>query len=99
MPPPATPPTFADRLRDTRLLRGMTQEQLAAESGVPIPPISRMENGKQMPRVPTVEKLARALRVEPVWLLFGMGPRDSSRPRRVTKGKGPKGDKAGSGTP
>jgi transcriptional regulator with XRE-family HTH domain len=53
--------------------RVLTQEQLAAASGVPVVTISRLENSYQnrTPRQGTVQRLAAALDVSPAWLLYG----------------------------
>jgi transcriptional regulator with XRE-family HTH domain len=61
------------RLREARLRKVWTQEDLAAASGVPVVTISRIENGhvQQAPRQSTLRKLAAALDVDPAWLLFG----------------------------
>lgn len=75
--------TFAERLRIARMWRVLTQEQLAAASGVPVVTISRLENSyrNQMPRQGTVQRLAAALDVSPAWLLYGADLED------VTGGK------------
>jgi len=50
----------------------MTQEELATAAGVPVVTISRIENGHTgEPRPSTVRKLAKALSVDPTWLIFG----------------------------
>jgi transcriptional regulator with XRE-family HTH domain len=56
-------------LREARLRLEMTQEQVAARSGVHPTEISRIEAGKRDPRVSTVERLAAALRMKPGELL------------------------------
>ncbi len=94
MPDDDTPATFAERLREARRWRGMTQQELADASRVPIPPLSRMENGRQTPRPATVERLAAALGVEPAWLLFGTGPLRVRRARRSGAREGLKGQAA-----
>jgi len=64
--------TIGGRLRRARLSRGLTQDELAELSGVPVVTISRIENNRYgTPRPPTVRKLATALGVTPGWLLFG----------------------------
>ncbi len=65
--------TIGARLKNARLRKALSQEDLAGVSGVPVVTISRMENapaGRQ-PRPSTVRKLADALEVDPGWLLFG----------------------------
>lgn len=49
------------RVRDARSEAGLTQEQLAALSGLPQSHISRIENAKHSPSRATIEKIARAL--------------------------------------
>lgn len=65
--------TIGERLRQTRMRRVWTQDDLARESGIPIVTISRIENGRHegQPRQSTIRKLAGALGVEPAWLLLG----------------------------
>jgi len=58
------------KLRQERERRLMTQPELSEKSGVMIATISRIENGIQQPRIPTVRKLARALEVNPEELLI-----------------------------
>lgn len=56
-------------LRQLRQERDLSQEELSARSGVQAGEISRIEHGKRDPRVSTVLKLAKALRVAPGRLL------------------------------
>ncbi len=66
--------TIGERLRSARLRLGLSQEDLAATSGVPVVTISRVENNRfETPRPATVRKLAGALDVASGWLLFGEG--------------------------
>jgi DNA-binding XRE family transcriptional regulator len=51
------------RIVALRKEKGMTQTQLAKESGLPQSHISRLESGKHSPSFATIEKLAKALRV------------------------------------
>ena len=57
------------KLREARERRLMTQPELSARSGVMVATISRIENGLQQPRIPTVRKLATALGVNPEELI------------------------------
>jgi DNA-binding XRE family transcriptional regulator len=50
-------------VRAWREYRGMTQEQLAASSGVSTPYVSQIESGKRAGTSATLRKLARALDV------------------------------------
>jgi predicted transcriptional regulator len=52
-------------LRAARLRAFLTQEQLAERSGVSVFSISRLEQGERPATIPTVQKLATALGVEP----------------------------------
>jgi transcriptional regulator with XRE-family HTH domain len=63
---------------DSRLLamrseRGHTKASLAKLAGVTPGTIADMENGGQA-KVQTVEALAKALKISPAWLAFGVGP-------------------------
>lgn len=53
------------KLREARERRLMTQPELSERSGVMIATISRIENGLQQPRIPTVRKLAEVLGIDP----------------------------------
>lgn len=54
----------ATAVRDLRLVRNLSQRQLAARMGVPRTYISKIENGKAMPTLSSLERLARALQVD-----------------------------------
>jgi len=59
-------------LREARRRRGLTQEQLAAASGVDQPVISRYERGCVAdPSFSIVCRLANSLRIDPRALRFG----------------------------
>lgn len=47
----------------------MSQEQVSERSGVHATEVSRIEAGKRDPRVSTVERLARAVKLRPGQLL------------------------------
>jgi transcriptional regulator with XRE-family HTH domain len=51
-------------IKELQLKAGWTQEQLAAESGLPQSHISRLEAGKHSPSRATLEKIAKALGVD-----------------------------------
>jgi len=53
------------RLRERRELRGLTQEELAAISGVSRPTIAALELGYRRAYSRTAEKLAKALKAKP----------------------------------
>ncbi|MEX0973253.1 MAG: helix-turn-helix transcriptional regulator [Solirubrobacterales bacterium] len=56
-------------LRQARERLGLTQEQVAERSGVHSTEVSRIEGGKRDPKISTLERLARAVEVEPGRLL------------------------------
>jgi transcriptional regulator with XRE-family HTH domain len=64
--------TFAERLAEVRRLKLMTQEELANAAGVSAATVTRLETVVDtLPRVATVKRLAKALGVDPAWLLWG----------------------------
>jgi transcriptional regulator with XRE-family HTH domain len=56
-------------LREARLKLEFSQEQVAERSGVHATEVSRIEAGKRDPRVSTVERLAKAVKLRPGQLL------------------------------
>ena len=62
---------IGDKLRDTRKRALLTQQQLAAKSGVGVTTIIRIERNQVEPQARTIRKLAEALGVEPHELLKG----------------------------
>ena len=54
----------ATAVRDLRRVRNLSQRQLAGRMNVPRTYISKIENGKAMPTLSSLERLARALQVE-----------------------------------
>lgn len=54
-----------DKLKEIRLARGMTQQQLADASGVTQSMICRLESGEAMPSVETLKALSKALGCTP----------------------------------
>jgi transcriptional regulator with XRE-family HTH domain len=59
----------ARAVRDIRHSRGMSQRQLAGRMGVPRTYISKIENGKALPTLSSLERLATALEVDVCALL------------------------------
>jgi transcriptional regulator with XRE-family HTH domain len=57
-------PQVATAVRDLRHVRNLSQRQLAARMGVPRTYISKIENGKAMPTLSSLDRLARALEVD-----------------------------------
>ena len=66
--PPSAPPEnglqVATAVRDLRKVRNLSQRQLSARMGVPRTYISKIENGKAMPTLSSLDRLARALQVD-----------------------------------
>lgn len=56
-------PSIGEELRDRRLVAGMTQRELAEQSGVPQPNIAAYESGRRAPELQTRERLFAALQV------------------------------------
>lgn len=54
----------AKAVKDLRLVRNLSQRQLAGRMNVPRTYISKIENGKAMPTLGSLERLARALQVD-----------------------------------
>lgn len=71
-------PHPGDRLKQTRLRRGLTQEQLAERSGLSLGVIKKLERGGTG-RLDTYHALARALRVRTSSLLDPAGPHETRR--------------------
>ncbi len=57
-------PQVATAVRDLRHVRNLSQRQLAARMNVPRTYISKIENGKAMPTLSSLDRLARALEVD-----------------------------------
>jgi transcriptional regulator with XRE-family HTH domain len=54
----------AAAVRDLRHVRNLSQRQLATRMNVPRTYISKIENGKAMPTLSSLDRLARALQVD-----------------------------------
>jgi len=70
------------RLKEARLRRMLTQDELAARAGTTEATVNRLENGLQRPRISTVRKLADVLGVKPEELIDW-----ESEEERAEKGK------------
>ncbi len=60
----------SENIRGFRILRGLTQEALAAKSGMTTNFLSAFERGKSGLGLRSVEKIAKVLKVEPNVLLI-----------------------------
>ena len=58
-----------DKIRRTRLRKGITQNQIAEKIGISQPTYAQWENGKRKPKLETLKKIADALEV-PVSTLY-----------------------------
>lgn len=62
---------FSERLKRARREKNVTAEALSVAAGVSNSAVSHLEAGSRLPRLPTLERIANALRVSPGWLAFG----------------------------
>ena len=56
---------LAKKIKELRIRRGLSQEELAQNSGLSLRTIQRIENGETIPRGDSLTKLASALQVSP----------------------------------
>jgi transcriptional regulator with XRE-family HTH domain len=73
-------------LRRLRVLRGLSQEGLAADSGVDRSYMGRLERGHENPTIGVLERIANTLGVEIVEL-FRIPGRNETRPRPLSGGR------------
>lgn len=74
--PPSDGPRYAGlpaRLREARELAGVTRTALERLAGLAVGSGVRIEAGRNVPSVRTLEQIAIALSVSPAWLAFGEG--------------------------
>jgi len=64
---------LARRVRQARVQKGMTQQELAEEVDAAVQTVSRWESAKLWPSLPTIYRLAKILNVE-IEALVGEGP-------------------------
>jgi transcriptional regulator with XRE-family HTH domain len=67
---------FAERLRELRLSRGMTQAELARQAEVSVTHLSELENAEISPGIDLVDRLARALGATVADMLPAAAPAD-----------------------
>lgn len=70
--------TIADRLRETRKQRGLTQEALGAKLGLSKQAISHYERGVSRPAPETIDQISDLLTVSRAWLYTGEGSPDAA---------------------
>jgi transcriptional regulator with XRE-family HTH domain len=76
---------FAERLREIRSARGMTQRDLATKAEVTFSYISRLEAGGAAPGIDLLERLAQALGIEVVELLPSTPAKTADAQRKQVK--------------
>lgn len=81
-------PTFAERLRAIRQLSTLKLEQVDELAGLGLGSCSRFENGKNAPSWASIELLARALNLDPNYLLWGEHGSLAARLSELRKRKG-----------
>jgi transcriptional regulator with XRE-family HTH domain len=79
-------PTFAERLRERREKVGLTQEQLADKSGVPLSSLRNYEQGNREPYWHVAFRLAAALDTDSR-VFADCVPDTEAKPARAKKGK------------
>ncbi len=62
-PPSHETMTIASNLKKAQRSMGLTQEQVSAKTGIPVPTLKKYESGKQPPPGDRIGALARALAV------------------------------------
>jgi transcriptional regulator with XRE-family HTH domain len=60
---------IGDRLKNLRIRRALTQQELADRAGVSSNALNRIEQNKAEPHMSTLRKLAKALDVDPTELV------------------------------
>jgi len=83
---------FAFNLRRLRLERGVSQEQLAADSEVDRAYVSELENKRGNPTVDFLDKLAASLDV-PLYEFFRLPEPGARRPKPLPSGRRPRAKK------
>ena len=71
------------RLRSARQALGLTMRELARRADLTDTAVRTTENGVTVPSIATVEALAKALKVSPGWLGYGIEPREAAPRRRA----------------
>ncbi|WP_216595291.1 helix-turn-helix domain-containing protein [Chromobacterium subtsugae] len=67
---------IGERIREARESRGWNQEQLARKVGIGRSTLSNIENGGQDTTTEVFFSLAKALKLNPIWVYYGTGPRE-----------------------
>lgn len=62
---------LGERIKQARIKKGLTQEELARRLGISYPTLSKYENGHRIPDANLLSHLAKELDCDPGWLLIG----------------------------
>ena len=73
---------FRKNVKYYRFMKNYSQEKLGEKSGLSTHYISDIENGKYSPSIPTIENIAKALKIDP-YLLFTHNPKANKLESRV----------------
>ncbi|OHC73865.1 MAG: hypothetical protein A3H92_09770 [Rhodospirillales bacterium RIFCSPLOWO2_02_FULL_58_16] len=65
---------FGRILREVRVSKGLTQEELAFRADMSVPYLSDIERGRSSPSLALIVDLALALRIHPAELVQGLDP-------------------------
>ncbi len=60
---------FSVNLKEERTKSGLSQQALAKRAGISVSYVSMLERGHRTPPLATLEDVAKALAVSPLWLL------------------------------
>lgn len=63
--------TFGERLRDARIEKGLTQQELAQQIGVAKSTLTGYEKGNREPDVYKIKKIIKALDIDAEYLIVG----------------------------
>ena len=74
--------TLGDRIRNLRIIHGMSQDDLAKAVGVSNRTVSTWERDARMPRMGPIEKMVKLFNVSKPYLMLGQ--KDEKSPTAVT---------------
>jgi transcriptional regulator with XRE-family HTH domain len=76
---------FTDMLKEAREAKGLSQSALAEKAGLPLRSLQNWEQGRRVPRLPEVVKLAKAVGAPLDQLLLALA--EQANQKRKAKGK------------
>ena len=74
-----------EKIKEARLAKGMTQEELAIKTNINVRTIQRIENNEVTPRMFTVKTIAAALDIDPLFLANDPGEQASDNEKVENK--------------